>query len=58
MNAGAVPKFIKLLESDQANVCEQAVWALGNIAGKLWKTALCVVVVFPTQKPIMARLFL
>lgn len=35
VNAGAVPKFIKLLESDQSNVCEQAVWALGNIAGKL-----------------------
>ena len=34
VNAGAVPKFVKLLESSHANVCEQAVWALGNIAGK------------------------
>ncbi|XP_052242720.1 importin subunit alpha-1-like [Dreissena polymorpha] len=33
VNAGAVPKFIKLLESGVPNVCEQAVWALGNIAG-------------------------
>ncbi|CAH1799594.1 unnamed protein product [Owenia fusiformis] len=33
VNAGAVVPFIKLLGSDQANVCEQAVWALGNIAG-------------------------
>lgn len=29
----AVLPFIKLLSSDQLNVCEQAVWALGNIAG-------------------------
>ncbi|WAR09318.1 IMA1-like protein [Mya arenaria] len=33
VNAGAVPKFVKLLESPHPNVCEQAVWALGNIAG-------------------------
>jgi len=33
VNAGAVPYFIKLLRSNDQNVCEQAVWALGNIAG-------------------------
>jgi len=33
VNAGAVPFFIKLLRSQDQNVCEQAVWALGNIAG-------------------------
>lgn len=34
VNAGAVKPFIKLLESNNESVCEQAVWALGNIAGK------------------------
>jgi len=33
VNAGSVPHFIKLLRSNDQNVCEQAVWALGNIAG-------------------------
>lgn len=33
INAGAVPKFVSLLKSSVANVAEQAVWALGNIAG-------------------------
>ena len=33
--AGAVPLFLKLLESPHQNVCEQAVWALGNIIGML-----------------------
>ena len=33
VNAGAVPLFIRLLLSPAANVCEQAVWALGNIIG-------------------------
>lgn len=31
---GAVPLFLKLLSSPHENVCEQAVWALGNIIGK------------------------
>lgn len=33
VEAGAVPYFLKLLESQQHNVAEQAVWALGNIIG-------------------------
>ena len=33
VNSGAVPHFIKLLRSPDSNVQEQAVWALGNIAG-------------------------
>ena len=32
--SGAVPLFLRLLESPHQNVCEQAVWALGNIIGK------------------------
>lgn len=30
---GAVPRFIALLNSSNHDVCEQAVWALGNIIG-------------------------
>ncbi len=30
---GAIPCFVRLLGSDSQNVCEQAVWALGNVAG-------------------------
>lgn len=33
MDANAVPIFIQLLGSPEADVREQAVWALGNIAG-------------------------
>lgn len=29
----AVPRFLRLLKSSHQNVCEQAVWALGNIIG-------------------------
>ena len=40
----AVKYFMKLLESPHQNVCEQAVWALGNIIGKVdGKTLTCVV---------------
>lgn len=31
--AGAVPLFVRLLSSEHQNVVDQAVWALGNIAG-------------------------
>ena len=30
---GGIDIFMKLLQSPELNVCEQAVWALGNIAG-------------------------
>uniref|UniRef100_A0A7M5XI44 IBB domain-containing protein n=1 Tax=Clytia hemisphaerica TaxID=252671 RepID=A0A7M5XI44_9CNID len=33
VHAGAVAHFMRLLESKHQNVCEQAVWALGNIIG-------------------------
>ena len=33
VNFGAVPLLIELLKSSQPHVCEQAVWALGNITG-------------------------
>lgn len=33
IDANSVPHFIALLQSKTANVAEQAVWALGNIAG-------------------------
>jgi hypothetical protein len=34
VHAGAVPQFLELLKSQNINVCEQAVWALGNIIGR------------------------
>ncbi|KRY20535.1 Importin subunit alpha-4, partial [Trichinella patagoniensis] len=33
VHSGAVPLFLQLLQSPHMNVCEQAVWALGNIIG-------------------------
>ena len=36
VEAGAVPHFLQLLHSPHQNVCEQAVWALGNIIGMSW----------------------
>lgn len=33
VDEGSVPKFIQLLGCDDLKVCEQAVWALGNIIG-------------------------
>lgn len=33
VEANAVPLFLRLLGSQHTNVCEQAVWALGNIIG-------------------------
>ena len=40
VDAHAVPKFVNLLNSDHSNVCEQAVWALGNIIGRYTGSAL------------------
>ena len=34
VECGAVVLFLRLLYSPHQNVCEQAVWALGNIIGK------------------------
>lgn len=33
IEAGAIKVFVALLEGPHEEVCEQAVWALGNIAG-------------------------
>lgn len=33
VQSNAVPLFLRLLHSPHQNVCEQAVWALGNIIG-------------------------
>jgi hypothetical protein len=37
VEAGAIKPFIKLLSSQNSNVQEQSVWALGNIAGNINK---------------------
>ena len=39
----AVKHFMKLLQSPHQNVCEQAVWALGNIIGKNLSVLSCTV---------------
>ena len=47
VDSGAVPLFVQLLSSAHQNVCEQAVWALGNIIGMFFfwfsKTILCLI---------------
>lgn len=51
--ADAVPLFLRLLNSPHQNVCEQAVWALGNIIGKkqilYLNQSVCVVLELPVQ---------
>jgi hypothetical protein len=34
-DANALPYLLRLLHSTHSNVCEQAVWALGNLIGKI-----------------------
>jgi hypothetical protein len=34
-DANAFPFLLRLLNSTHSNVCEQAVWALGNLIGKI-----------------------
>jgi len=34
-DANALPHLLRLLHSPHSNVCEQAVWALGNLIGKI-----------------------
>jgi len=39
-DANALPHLLRLLHSPHSNVCEQAVWALGNLIGKLFFSSL------------------
>lgn len=41
-DANALPYLLRLLNSPHANVCEQAVWALGNLIGKLFSVIITV----------------
>lgn len=47
--SGAVPLFLRLLSSPHQNVCEQAVWALGNIIGNIVLTSV-LNMIFKTRK--------
>jgi hypothetical protein len=56
VQAGAVPHFLKLLESQSINVCEQAVWALGNIIGIIRNNKIIKAKEFKAMAPISATI--
>jgi hypothetical protein len=48
VDANAVPQLIELMKSSEnTEVCEHAVWALGNIIGKFFSILLILVIVPP-----------